>query len=305
MYDRNTPCGFLNTNKSAGCTSRDVVNQLQRLAGRGIKLGHAGTLDPLASGVLLVCVGRATRLVPFLHELPKTYEAEFLLGQTSNTDDISGKVEEHPSGFEIPSRPAIDVAVAGQTGEIMQRPPAFSAIKVDGQRAYKAARQGQAVQLQERPVTVHAIEVLDYQFPRLSLRIECGSGTYIRAIGRDIGQAVGCGGLMSALTRTAIGPFRLEDAVASDQLDDDWTRHVLPAQAGFPDTPQVAADDDMIQGLRHGRPVSLDHAATRVLAVTANGELAAILDRPDQSDGLWRAIINWVPAWFEASPAGT
>ena len=300
MIDPQTMCGFINVDKPEGCTSRDVVNRIQKLAGRNIKIGHAGTLDPLATGVLVICVGRATKLVPWLHELTKDYEAKFLLGQSSNTDDVTGEVTRH-EGVVPPTSEQIASAVASQIGVIMQRPPAFSAIKIDGQRAYKAARRGDEVDLDERPVTVHDIQILREHYPELSLCIECGSGTYIRSIGRDIGEKLGCGATMSALTRTAIGPFSVGDAITLEELDDDWQNAVLPPVTGLSDMPQVTANDHMLEQLRHGRPVSLEHTRSRVLIVTEEQGVAAILERSDSHSNTWRAVINWVPAWFEAA----
>ena len=172
---------------------------------RKVKVGHAGTLDPLASGVLVVCVGAATRLIEYVQRMPKTYRARVRLGATSDTDDADGTIAEAIDP-PIPGEADLRAVLASQVGVIEQVPPEFSAIKVAGERAYDLARAGREVVLKARPVTVHRVELLDYDWPRLELEVDCGAGTYIRSIARDVGQALGCGGLIEVLTRTKIGP---------------------------------------------------------------------------------------------------
>src|SRR5262245_35406014 len=198
--------GLLNIDKPAGLTSRDVVSRVQRLV-RPQKVGHAGTLDPLATGVLVVAVGPATRLVEYVQRMPKTYQGTFLLGRTSDTEDVEGEVVELDSP-PVPTRAEIDAALPRFIGTIEQRPPAYSALKVAGRRAHKLARRGEAVELAPRPVEIHAIELLRYEYPEMELRIDCGSGTYVRSLGRDVAEAVDTGAVMAALRRLAIGPFQ-------------------------------------------------------------------------------------------------
>lgn len=311
------PCGFLNIHKPAGCTSRDVVNQVQRITGvrrgkRRSRIGHAGTLDPMATGVLVVCIGRATKLVPVLHELSKTYIAGFTLGQTSNTDDSTGEVQKTDDCPE-PTRSELESALQRQLGVVMQVPPAFSAVKIDGVRSYKAARAGEQVTITSRPVTIHSIRLLDYDFPRLRLEIECGSGTYIRSIARDLGTELKTGGLMHELERTRIGPFRVEAAKKTTELDHesrfDWRDHLVPAEMLFEDRPKLILDDARTILLRDGKPVEQDSTHEELIAVTDQGKFAAILHRKnhpgddDQSEAggrsKYRASINWVPGWFD------
>lgn len=214
--------GVLNLDKPAGVTSRDCVDVVQKLV-RPLKAGHAGTLDPMATGVLLVCIGPATRLIPLLQQQSKTYAATFRLGETSDTDDSTG----HITSVQSSARYSVDQLkqhLASFVGQIQQVPPAFSAVKVAGQRAYRKARQGESFQLSERTVQVHRIELRRFEWPEVDVEIECGSGTYIRSIARDLGQTLGCGGLMSALRRTAIGPFPVSGGVHPDDL----TRESLP-----------------------------------------------------------------------------
>lgn len=209
--------GILNVSKQPGITSRDVVNAVQKLV-RPAKCGHAGTLDPMATGVLLVCVGQATRLVSLLQEASKAYVAEFVLGQRSDTDDSTGNIETMPVPDQIPDRELIVQSLQAMTGTIQQVPPAYSAIHVNGRRAYDLARRGEEVLLTARSVRIDAIRLLEYEWPKLTLRIDCGSGTYIRSIARDLGNQLGCGGLMSSLQRIRIGSFCVSDAISSENL---------------------------------------------------------------------------------------
>lgn len=218
--------GVINLNKPKGLTSRDVVNVVQRVV-RPAKAGHAGTLDPLATGVLLVCVGKATRLIPILQAAPKTYKAEFQLGQSSDTDDSTGEVRIHQLTTPPADFASVEEALKRFVGEIQQVPPQFSAVKVNGRRAYKKARTGQQVELSARTVVVHEIKILSYEWPRLSLEIICGSGTYIRSIARDLGELLNCGGLMSALVRTRIGKFDIADGLTPDDITSEKLHDVI------------------------------------------------------------------------------
>ncbi|RPI76843.1 MAG: tRNA pseudouridine(55) synthase TruB, partial [Planctomycetaceae bacterium] len=183
---RRQTAGVLCLDKPKGVSSRDVVNIVAGLA-RHNRVGHAGTLDPLATGVLVLCLGWATRLVPLLHLQPKRYRAVFRLGATSDTDDVTGTVIESP-GSRVPELREIEDLLPRYTGSILQVPPTFSAIHTDGERAYAKARRGEATELAPRPVEVHALRLAAYDYPVLELDVECGSGTYIRAIGRDLGR---------------------------------------------------------------------------------------------------------------------
>jgi tRNA pseudouridine55 synthase len=208
--------GILNINKPAGITSRRAVDHVAKLV-RPEKAGHAGTLDPLATGVLVVCVGKATRLIELVQEQPKSYHATFLLGRQSDTDDITGTVTEVPVAREV-TRKEIESRLPEFVGRIEQVPPSFSAVHVDGRRAHERARAGQSVELSPRTVEVLRLQITRFAYPELELDIDCGSGTYVRSISRDLGQVLGCGAVMSALVRTRIGPYRIEDAVGLDQL---------------------------------------------------------------------------------------
>ncbi len=250
------PFGILNVDKPPGLTSRDAVNRVERLFHK-VKCGHAGTLDPLATGVLVICVGPATRLIQYVQRMRKEYRAVFLLGRRSVTDDIEVEVELIEGAAE-PTRAAIESALPQFIGDIQQRPPSHSAIKVGGQRAYDLARRGEEFELPARTISIHGIEVLRYEYPELELAIECGSGTYVRSLGRDLAAAVGTVAVMSALVRTAIGEFRVEEAVALDDLRNDTVLgHMQPPLVALKEVPQIAVTEKQLVELRHGRPIEM------------------------------------------------
>jgi len=274
-----SPNGLLNINKPTGMTSREVVDWVERLAGR-VKAGHAGTLDPLASGVLVVCLGRATRLIEFVQRMPKQYHGAFLLGRESPTEDVEGVVTEL-SDPPVPSREQVVAAAGRLVGWIEQRPPAFSALKVEGRRAYDLARRGKPVDLKPRLVYVNRIEVESYEYPELRLRIECGSGTYVRSLGRDLAVSLGTNAVMSGLERTLIGGFRIEDAVAPRRLNrENWLGHLIPPLRAVDALPRVDLTEAEAVEVRHGRliarPVEANDAR-EFAAVDLAGRLAAIL----------------------------
>ncbi|GBD23214.1 tRNA pseudouridine synthase B [bacterium HR29] len=208
--------GVLLVDKPPAWTSHDVVAKVRRLSGER-RIGHTGTLDPNATGLLVLCLGRATRLAEFMTALPKTYEGEIALGVRTDTDDADGNVlEERPV-------PAFDEARLREleeafTGELLQRPPAYSAVKVDGERSYALARRGEAVELPPRLVTVYELRLRRIAPDRLGIRVRCSAGCYVRALARDIGEALGCGAHLASLARTEVGVFRLSQAHTLDQL---------------------------------------------------------------------------------------
>jgi tRNA pseudouridine55 synthase len=266
-------------------TSYDVIRRLQRRLGRSQRIGHAGTLDPLAEGVLVLCLGPATRLVDVIQSYDKEYVTLIRLGASSTTDDSEGELTP-VAVAEPPTRPAVESILAGFRGAIMQTPPAFSAVKVAGQRAYDLARAGEKTELAARPVQVHEIEILAYAWPELRLRVRCGSGTYIRALARDIGAALGVGGHCREIVRTRVGVFTQASAITIAQLETDHIGRLLipPLQAVAPEdiinvTAEQAAD------LSLGRAVPADlppAAATRpfLAAVDPAGVLIGLV-RPD------------------------
>lgn len=279
--------GVLNLNKPVGITSRDAVNVVQRLPGKKTKVGHAGTLDPLACGVLVVPVGAATRLIEYVQQMPKTYQAEFLLGRSSDTEDTEGEVTQLDSP-PVPSEEAIRTALPQFTGKILQRPPAYSALRVAGKRAYDLARKGQNVDLKPREIEVYRLVLDGYDYPKLALTIECGSGTYVRSLGRDLAEALGTSAVMSALQRTAIGSFRVEDAVAPDSLTpENWSDFLLPPVAAVSHLPRLTLDEEAVRRIQNGltipRPSGIDPKA-EVVAVDQEGRFIGIITGrgPDQ-----------------------
>jgi tRNA pseudouridine55 synthase len=271
--------GLLNLYKPAGLSSRDAVNVVQRLI-RPAKVGHAGTLDPLADGVLLVTLGAATRLTEYAQRLPKRYRATFLLGQSSDTEDIEGQVVRLPHPPQ-PSTADLQRVLPRFLGEILQRPPAYSALKVKGQRAYRLARAGQTVDLAPRNVRIDELLIEHYAYPRLVLQIGCGAGTYVRALGRDLAQAVGTEAVLAELTRTAIGPLTVEQAVPPDQLNrQTLANYLLSPLVALGDLPRVELTIDEQGRVAHGQNiVRPDRDQPELIAISSTGQLLAILVR--------------------------
>jgi tRNA pseudouridine55 synthase len=272
--------GLLVLDKPSAITSRRVVDQVSRLV-PGVKVGHSGTLDPLASGVLVVCLGAATRLVERIHMLPKSYSTVIRLGARSDTLDADGRIELEPNPV-VPSRAEIDSVLAGMVGEIAQLPPEYSAKKVKGQRAYDLARAGRTVELAPQRVRIDQISVLDYCWPRLSLAIDCGSGTYIRSIARDVGESLGSCGLVEVLKRTRVGPFTIEQAVSPSTLAAEGVeRHVRPALLAVLDLPRIVVTAREIEAVRQGRRLDRPDVPAdggEIVLVDAEGSLIALAE---------------------------
>ncbi|MFN0056686.1 MAG: tRNA pseudouridine(55) synthase TruB [Planctomycetales bacterium] len=274
------PAGILNVDKPAGMSSRHVVDAVARAAGTG-RVGHAGTLDPLASGVLVVCVGWTTRLVSQIQELKKSYRAQFRLGATSDTDDVTGTVQEHPNA-KLPPRATVEALLPRFTGRIAQVPPSHSAVHVDGRRAYELARRGKPVDLPPRHVEVHRLELIACEGSRLVLEIECGSGTYVRALGRDLGRALGCGAVMSDLVRLAVGAFHQSEAIPPEAITSDTLqRLLLPPLAAVQHLPQYAAGEHDLAEARQGRRFTPDPLPEEI-----DGTLVALIDPAGSLVGL-------------------
>lgn len=273
--------GLLVLDKPAGMTSRDVVDRVQRWFPRGTKIGHTGTLDPLATGVLVICLGKATRLAEFVQRMTKTYHAGILLGCRSNTDDLDGIVT--PGTATEPPEPAtVATCLQSFVGEIDQIPPAFSAAKVEGRRAYSLARRGRKVALTARRVQIYGIDLLHYKYPQLQIEVRCAKGTYIRSLARDLGDRLGCGGLIETLRRTRVGPFTVEDAVSVDLDPGAIGAHLLPLAAAVAELPHLAVADQDAARLRKGGAVSIPgNSFAEAAAFDENGELIAVV-RSDQ-----------------------
>jgi tRNA pseudouridine55 synthase len=284
-----TLSGLVVVDKSGAITSHGVVARVRRLAGTR-KVGHAGTLDPMATGVLVLGINRATRLLGHLMLTEKAYDATIRLGVSTTTDDAEGELVAAVAAGHL-TESEVRSALEQFVGEIEQVPTAVSAIKVDGKRAYQRVRAGEEVELKARPVTVHQIEVHDVVavpsgggLPATDVRVSvrCSSGTYIRAIARDLGAALGVGGHLTELRRTAVGPFDLAAARTLDQLEDEFT--MIPiADAARAVFPAYELDAEQAAAVRVGRPLALGiPGLTAVFA--PGGEFLALYEPADGSD---------------------
>ncbi len=279
--------GLLVVDKPAGITSREAVDRALRWFPRGTRMGHTGTLDPLATGVLVLCLGQATRLTEYVQRMKKTYRAGVLLGARSDTDDADGTVTQ-VFGAEPPTLARLHDVLDSFLGEIDQLPPAYSAARVAGQRAYDLARRGQEVALQPRRVSIYRIDVLRYAWPLLELEVLCGKGTYIRSLARDLGDRLGCGGLVQALRRTRVGPFTAEEAATLDATADAAQARVRPVLEALADLPRMTVTADEAIRLRQGQTVRLGPASRQQAAEP--GEAAVL----DPTGGLV-AVARWEP----------
>ncbi|MDX7953145.1 tRNA pseudouridine(55) synthase TruB [Lichenihabitans sp. Uapishka_5] len=253
---RNEVNGWVVFDKPVGMTSTHAVSRMKRIF-NAKKAGHAGTLDPLASGILPIALGEATKTVPFVQDGEKAYRFTVRWGIQTNTDDTEG----HPVA-QSDARPDTDAvlrALPAFVGTIMQKPPAFSAIKVDGERAYDRARDGEAVELPPRPITIHRLDLIAVpSADEVVLEARCGKGTYVRAIARDLGLMLGCFGHVTALRRTRVGPFLEQDAVGLDVLDHpDGPQGLLSVEAGLSEVACVPVNRGDAVHLRRGQPLIL------------------------------------------------
>jgi len=274
--------GVLVVDKPAGPTSHDVVARVKKALGVR-RAGHTGTLDPFATGVLPVCVGKATRLARFLSAGEKSYRATVRLGFATSTDDVDGE----PLG---PPRPvaldpaALDLACRGLRGEILQVPPMFSARHVAGKRLYEWAREGVAVTRPPARVTLHALEVVEVRGEEIQLDVRCSAGTYVRALARDLGEALGCGAHLSALRRTRSGGLGLEDSVTWEEIGEACLPRLRPLETLLPELPAVWVNAEGREAVRHGRAVTPRHrlggdpgpGVSRVRLVDSEGRLLAL-----------------------------
>ena len=294
----NPASGILLVDKPQGLTSHDVVARTRKLAGTR-KIGHAGTLDPMATGLLVLGMNSSTRLLTFVVGLGKEYSATVRLGQSSDTDDADGTLGE-PTDATAVTDAQIAAGVARLTGDISQVPSTYSAIKVEGKRAYALARAGEDVELAARAVTIQAFEVLETRratgeagaFVDLDVRVECSSGTYIRALARDLGDALGVGGHLTALRRSKVGPFDVADASTLDELvvDDRLLSPASVATALFP-AHDLAAEQvvDLVHGKRLTVP-ELDGVEGPIAALGPDGRLVGLLAA---SGGSVKTLVNF------------
>ena len=247
--------GILNVYKEKGYTSHDVVAKLRKITGQK-KIGHTGTLDPDAIGVLPVCLGKATKLCDLLTDKDKTYEAVLLLGKSTDTQDISGEVISEKDTSAL-TESAVREAVLSFVGEYDQIPPMYSALKVNGKKLYELAREGKVVERKSRKVMIKGIQILDVELPRVRMSVSCSKGTYIRTLCNDIGEKLGCGGCMESLVRTCVGRFRIEESMTLDVIEQRMKQEILgddivPVDEMFFDCPKVFVAERGETGARNG-----------------------------------------------------
>jgi len=264
--------GLLILDKPPGMTSRAALDRAARWFPRRTRIGHTGTLDPLASGVLVLCLGSATRLTEYVQNMSKTYLSRFLLGARSDTDDADGIIT--PTISAVAPAPSLVAAhVAQFVGTIEQVPPAFSAAKVTGRRAYDLARRGEVVELAPRLVRVDAINILLYDFPVLDVEVHCGKGTYIRSLARDLGDRLGCGAHVQDLRRTRVGPFTAENAHTLECDPAAARARLLPMQLAVAELPRTTLSLDDAKRFCQGQAIVLPE-----LSPGANGGKIAVFD---------------------------
>lgn len=291
--------GLLNIDKPKGITSHDVVARVRKLSGQR-KVGHTGTLDPMATGVLLVCLGQATRLIEYLQSGRKQYRATVRFGVATDTLDAEGEIiaqREIASLTETQLRQILPLF----EGEIEQTPPLFSALKKDGRPLYKLARAGQSVEVPARTVTIYSLEWLAWQPPDLTIDVVCSPGTYIRSLARDLGEAVHTGAHLVDLIRTANSGWSLSEAVPLADLEQEaaagstaWQNHLQPLDRAVSHLPQVTLNQEEHDHVRHGRPIRMatteppSEGVSLLRAYTPDGSFLAILTRKASDDTLWQ-----------------
>ncbi len=271
-----------------------MVMAVRRGAGEK-RVGHAGTLDPLATGLLVICLGAATRLSDYLRDKDKRYRARVRLGETTDTYDADGTVTGQSS--RLPSRDGVEAALEQFRGRILQRPPAYSAIKLGGKKAYELARRGHTVELEARPVEIFALELADWQPPEFTLEVHCSSGTYIRSLAHDLGQQLECGAHLTALRRIASGKLTVSEAVTLANLTaafeagpEAWRPYLRPADSAIADWPALRLSAEDAAQIVHGQPIPCRaEAGGLARAYNDAGEFFAIL-RLDPTKNMWRPL---------------
>jgi len=252
--------GWLNIYKPKGITSNQVIGKIKRIM-HPSKIGHAGTLDPEAFGILPIALGEATKTIQFTQDKKKTYVFEISWGEERNTDDVEGEITQ--SSDERPSKEDIIKIIPNFIGEIEQVPPKFSAIKIDGKRAYKLSRDGEDVEISSRKVNIYKLELLETTKNTAKFEMECGKGTYVRSVGRDMGRILGCFGYISSLERTKVGIFDKNSAILLDKLEEKvlssgLDQLVLPVATVLDDISELALTDSEIQRIKHGQTITND-----------------------------------------------
>jgi len=289
--------GFLVIDKPVGISSHDVVNRVRRILGTK-KIGHTGTLDPFATGVLPIAAGEGTKAIQFLDEGEKAYDAVIRLGVTTDTLDSTGTVLQECDPAEI-GHEQLSKAVDSLTGDIYQVPPMYSAIKQGGQPLYKLARKGIEVERQPRQVTIHRLEVLSFDNPFVSVKVRCSRGTYIRTLADDFGKALGCGACLTELRRTISGPFRLADAMTLDQLAEYVAagvvqQHLLTLPAAVSHLMQIQLSVAELQRLKNGIPPHdrLSDVPSGLVSLMYDKQLIAVAEQTPEKRITLKRVFN-------------
>jgi tRNA pseudouridine55 synthase len=291
--------GILNINKPAGLTSHDVVQRVRRLVGQR-RVGHAGTLDPLATGVLLVCLGQATRVAEYLMRGTKTYRATVRLGIATDTYDAEGAVTWESPGLDV-SEEQIVAALARLRATTSQRPPPYSAVKQAGQRLYQLARRGIEVEPPPRTIAIESLDLLAWQPPQVTFEVRCSPGTYVRSLAHDLGQLLGVGGHLTALVRLRSGHWRIEEAITLETLQSavashDWTHLLHPLETAVDHLPRLDLDAAAVSRLVQGQAVAVADAplADLVRVHAPDGALCALAQPSADQPGWWqpRKVFN-------------
>ncbi len=290
--------GILNINKPEGPTSFNIVSRIRRLTGEK-RVGHAGTLDPAASGVLPVCLGKGTRVIEYLMDGTKEYRAEIEFGKTTDTYDAAGSVTSIKDSSSV-DRNQIETALKNFLGEVQQVPPVYSALKNKGKPYYELARTGIKVEPASRPVIIHDIAIRDWQPPLVTIDVTCGKGTYIRSIAHDLGQIIGCGAHMKSLVRNKYGPFSIDNAVSLEKLERSysssyWQRHIHPIDSVLLRFKAIIVNEATSQDIQHGRAIDNNVIATQMLNDrTIPTELEETRCRVYGLDGRFLGILRYV-----------
>lgn len=282
--------GIINVYKEKGFTSHDVVAKLRGIAGQK-KIGHTGTLDPDAVGVLPVCLGKATKLCDLLTDKDKTYETVLLLGKTTDTQDITGKILEEKS-TEALQEDMVRRVIEGFIGDYEQIPPMYSALKVNGKKLYELAREGKVIERKARPVKILNIRILKMDLPRVRMEISCSKGTYIRTLCHDIGEKLGCGGCMESLIRTQVSAFKIEDAKTLDEIEElkqegKLEEILIPVDEMFPSYPKIMVKESWKAFAKNGNPLELK------MLMDDNGQDTECRVRLYDEAGKFIAIYQW------------
>ena len=297
MQAKDAISGVLVIDKPTGMTSHDVVNVIRR--GTNIRrVGHTGTLDPRASGVLVVLVGPAVRLSEYISASDKRYQAIIRMGTATDTYDAEGAFTREEVPVDV-TEEQFEAELKKFEGEVEQKPPAYSAIKVDGRKAYEMARKGEDVELEPRMIQVHHLEILEWATPEVVVDVHCSSGTYVRSLANDLGEVLGCGAYLVGLRRTKNGRFSLRDATPLRKLKEafeagDWYKYLIPAAESLADWPSVVLSPDDVETIRHGQRVKVENEhpdKEMVRGISEADELVALMKRVEGEDG----DMEWQP----------